>query len=60
MRFGLTRTDYMYVAKCTENNNFQHGQLIPYGNIEISPAAGVLNYGQVIYVFKIVFHVDNS
>nr|XP_043636683.1 branched-chain-amino-acid aminotransferase 2, chloroplastic-like [Erigeron canadensis] len=47
--FGLTRTDYMYMAKCSENNAFQHGRLSDYGNVELSPAAGVLNYGQGLF-----------
>lgn len=41
-------TDYMYIMKCSQQDNrFTEGQLNPYGNIELSPAAGVLNYGQV-------------
>ncbi|POO03756.1 Branched-chain amino acid aminotransferase II [Trema orientale] len=47
--FGVVPTDYMYVMKCSKNENFERGQLNPYGNIEISPAAGVLNYGQGLY-----------
>ena len=47
--FGLTPTDYMYVMKGTHEEHFIEGQLNPYGNIELSPAAGVLNYGQVNY-----------
>ncbi|XP_076928813.1 branched-chain-amino-acid aminotransferase 2, chloroplastic-like [Bidens hawaiensis] len=47
--FGLRRIDYMYKAKCTSNNGFEPGQLSDYGNIELSPAAGVLNYGQGIF-----------
>ncbi|KAI3732952.1 hypothetical protein L1987_64165 [Smallanthus sonchifolius] len=47
--FGLRRTDYMYKAKCTSNNTFEQGQLSVYGNIELSPAAGVLNYGQGLF-----------
>jgi len=44
--FGLVPTDYMYVMKCCEGENFSHGSLIPYGNIEMSPSAGILNFGQ--------------
>ncbi|KAJ0547230.1 putative branched-chain-amino-acid transaminase [Helianthus annuus] len=47
--FGLTRTDYMYKAKCTLNSTFEQGQVTDYGNVELSPAAGVLNYGQGIF-----------
>ncbi|XP_059447825.1 branched-chain-amino-acid aminotransferase 6-like [Corylus avellana] len=44
--FGLIPIDYMYVMKCCEEKNFSDGNLIPYGNIEMSPSAGILNYGQ--------------
>ncbi|XP_057537013.1 branched-chain-amino-acid aminotransferase 2, chloroplastic-like [Amaranthus tricolor] len=47
--FGLTPTDYMYMLKCSKNEEFTNGKLIPYGNIELSPAAAVLNYGQGIF-----------
>lgn len=47
--FGLTPTDYMYVMKCSKGENFKDGRLSRYGNIELSPSAGVLNYGQGIY-----------
>lgn len=47
--FGVVPTDYMYIMKCSKEDNFEKGQLNPYGNIEISPAAGVLNYGQGLY-----------
>ncbi|ONI33326.1 hypothetical protein PRUPE_1G417100 [Prunus persica] len=47
--FGLTPTDYMYVMKCSNNGTFEKGQLNRYGNIELNPAAGVLNYGQGLY-----------
>ncbi|KAK1322768.1 hypothetical protein QJS10_CPA02g00049 [Acorus calamus] len=44
--FGLTQTDYMYVMRCSEDEMFSHGELAPYGNIELSPSSGVLNCGQ--------------
>ncbi|KAL5558732.1 hypothetical protein UlMin_034943 [Ulmus minor] len=47
--FGVVPTDYMFTMKCSKDENFQPGQLCRYGNIEISPAAGVLNYGQGLY-----------
>uniref|UniRef100_A0A803MPS9 Branched-chain-amino-acid aminotransferase n=2 Tax=Chenopodium quinoa TaxID=63459 RepID=A0A803MPS9_CHEQI len=47
--FGLTSTDYMYKMKCFKDEEFAEGKLIPYGNIELSPAACVLNYGQGIF-----------
>lgn len=45
--FGIVPTDYIYIMKCSKDDNFEEGQLCRYGNIELSPAAGVLSYGQV-------------
>lgn len=47
--FGLIPTDYMYTMKCVRGEGFSKGELRRYGNIEISPAAGVLNYGQGLF-----------
>ncbi|XP_043707812.1 branched-chain amino acid aminotransferase 2, chloroplastic-like isoform X2 [Telopea speciosissima] len=44
--FGLVPTDYMYVTKCLKGGDFPDGELVRFGNIELSPSAGVLNYGQ--------------
>ena len=46
--FGFMSTDYMYVMKCSQGENFTKGELQRFGNIELSPSAGILNYGQVI------------
>ena len=45
--FGLTPADYMYVMKCSKDGEFTKGELSRFGNIQLSPSAGVLNYGQV-------------
>ncbi|KMZ64991.1 Branched-chain-amino-acid transaminase [Zostera marina] len=47
--FGLTATDYMYVTKCSEHGMFKKGELQRFGNIEMNPSAGVLNYGQGLF-----------
>ncbi|XP_006651192.1 branched-chain-amino-acid aminotransferase 2, chloroplastic-like [Oryza brachyantha] len=48
--FGLTPTDYMYVMRCSlEDGVFSRGQLSRYGNIELSPSSGVINYGQGLF-----------
>jgi branched-chain amino acid aminotransferase len=36
----------MYMAKTALEKPWEHGELMPYGDISLSPAAGVLNYGQ--------------
>ncbi|ONK76117.1 uncharacterized protein A4U43_C03F24080 [Asparagus officinalis] len=47
--FGVVRTDYMYVMKCSLGDTFSCGELNRYSNIELNPASGVLNYGQGIF-----------
>ncbi|ESQ45567.1 hypothetical protein EUTSA_v10010409mg [Eutrema salsugineum] len=47
--FGLKQTDYMYVMKCDLDGEFSNGGLQRFGNIEVSPSAGVLNYGQGLF-----------
>ena len=37
----------MYVMKCAQGGSFSDGELQRFGNIELNPSAGVLNYGQV-------------
>ncbi|KAG0490758.1 hypothetical protein HPP92_007621 [Vanilla planifolia] len=49
LRFSLTPTDYMYSMKYSKDGGFSQGELIRYGNIELSPSAGVLNYAQGLY-----------
>lgn len=45
--FSFIATDYMYIMKCTRGENFTKGELQRFGNIELNPSAGILNYGQV-------------
>ncbi|KAI9165666.1 hypothetical protein LWI28_018268 [Acer negundo] len=47
--FGFHPTDYMYVMKCSRDGNYSKGELQRFGNIELSPSAGVLNYGQGLF-----------
>ncbi|XP_074294305.1 branched-chain amino acid aminotransferase 2, chloroplastic-like [Silene latifolia] len=58
--FGLLPTDYMYVMKCARGENFQKGELRRYGNIEMSPAAGVLNYGQGLFEGLKAYRTQNG
>jgi hypothetical protein len=37
----------MYLMSCSSDGVFTNGKLVPYGAIELNPAAAVLNYGQV-------------
>ncbi|KAJ6811849.1 branched-chain-amino-acid aminotransferase 5, chloroplastic-like [Iris pallida] len=47
--FELVQTDYMYIAKCSQNGTFSEGELQPFGPIELNPSSAVLNYGQGIF-----------
>ncbi|KAM4088576.1 hypothetical protein ACJW30_07G081400 [Castanea mollissima] len=47
--FSLTSTDFMFEMKCFQGEDFSQGNLIPYGKIELSPAAAILNYGQGLF-----------
>ncbi|GFP87674.1 branched-chain-amino-acid aminotransferase 2 chloroplastic [Phtheirospermum japonicum] len=47
--FGMMQTDCMYMMKCGKDEQFKAGKLSRYGNIELSPSAGVLNYGQGLF-----------
>ncbi|KAL6573079.1 Branched-chain-amino-acid aminotransferase, mitochondrial [Orobanche hederae] len=47
--FGIMPTDHMYVMKCSQGETFSKGGLRRFGNIELSPSAGILNYGQGLF-----------
>ncbi|MBF88164.1 MAG: branched chain amino acid aminotransferase [Candidatus Marinimicrobia bacterium] len=49
LSFSLTPTRSMYKATCLRGEDWNEGDLVPFGNIELSPAAAVLNYGQGIF-----------
>ncbi|XP_074325922.1 branched-chain-amino-acid aminotransferase 2, chloroplastic-like isoform X2 [Apium graveolens] len=58
--FSLMPADYMYTMKCSQGENFTRGQLSRYGNIELSPAACVLNYGQGLLEGAKAFRGENG
>ena len=49
LTFSITPTRSMYEAHCELDGEWDQGKLVPYGNVSMSPAAGVLNYGQGIF-----------
>ena len=49
LTFSLTPTETMYLTTTTANDPWMPGDLRPYGDIPMSPAAGVLNYGQGLF-----------
>jgi hypothetical protein len=44
----------MFVMRCSSGEVFQKGELLPYGPIELNPAAAVLNYGQVCLLCELL------
>ena len=46
--FGRVFSDHMFTADF-EDGEWKNFQIVPYGNIEISPAASALHYGQAIF-----------
>ncbi|MBB69687.1 MAG: branched chain amino acid aminotransferase, partial [Euryarchaeota archaeon] len=49
LTFSMTETDFMYMTKTEIDAPWEPGEMRPYGNISISPAAGVMNYGQGLF-----------
>ena len=44
--WGSIETDFMYVSVCDADKPWTFGEVKPYGDLHISPRAGVINYGQ--------------
>ena len=49
LTFSLTPTETMYLTTTTAEDPWMPGDLRPYGDVPMSPAAGVLNYGQGLF-----------
>ena len=47
--FDALETKSMFKATCKMDESWSGGELVPYGTIQLSPAAGVLNYGQGVF-----------
>ena len=47
--FNAHKTKSMYIAKYDSNGKCLDNGLVPYGDIKLSPAATVLNYGQGVF-----------
>ena len=47
--FDVVKTKSMFKATCPIDGKWSEGSLVPYGTIQLSPAAGVLNYGQGVF-----------
>lgn len=46
--FGKVFSDHMFLAEYN-NGNWERLRIVPYGNLQMSPASSVLHYGQAIF-----------
>ena len=49
MIFSYQKTDRMYISHCKEGGDWSPGVMQDFQNLSMSPAAGVLNYGQGLF-----------
>ena len=49
LTFSFKNTDRMYLATCGQDDEWQSGQMQDFTDLSMSPAAGVLNYGQGLF-----------
>ena len=49
LTFSVTPTRSMYIAECLEGGTWEPKGLVPYGDITLSPASCVINYGQGLF-----------
>lgn len=49
LRFGVDFTDHMFIMKYTKENGWHDGKIIPYGPLNMDPAASVFHYGQEMF-----------
>ncbi|MEA4912364.1 MAG: branched-chain amino acid aminotransferase, partial [Oscillospiraceae bacterium] len=47
--FGSIFTDHMFVMNYTDGQGWHDARIVPYGPIELDPAAMVLHYGQEVF-----------
>jgi len=47
--FSYKPTKSMYIARCKAGEEWEKGSLVPFGDISMSPAACILNYGQGLF-----------
>ena len=58
--FNVIETKSMFKATCKRGEAWRGGGLVPYGKIELSPAAGVLNYGLGCFEGTKAFRTANN
>ncbi|WP_425059854.1 Branched-chain-amino-acid aminotransferase 2 [Sporomusa carbonis] len=58
--FGKIFTDHMFVMDYVTGKGWHNPRIVPYGNIDISPAAMVLHYGQAIFEGMKAFRTEDN
>ena len=58
--FNASKTRSMWVGDCINDETWSRGALEPYGNINISPAACVLNYAQGVFEGMKAYHTKKD
>jgi branched-chain amino acid aminotransferase len=53
--FGKVFSDHMFIMNYTEGRGWHDGRIVPYGPIELDPAAVVLHYAQELFVGQKAF-----
>ena len=53
LTFSFTETDRMYIATCKQGDEWGQGKMQDFQNLSLSPAAGVINYGQGLSLIHI-------
>lgn len=59
LTFGHTKSDHMFVAKYTDGE-WKDFEIVPYQNLELSPACIALHYGQSIFEGMKAFRTEND
>ena len=49
LTFSFTETDRMYIATCKQGEEWEPGIMQDFQDLSLSPAAGVINYGQGLF-----------
>ena len=61
LTFSFTKTDRMYIATCKQGDEWGPGKMQDFQNLSLSPAAGVINYGQGLFEgMKAQYAADGS
>ena len=60
LTFSFTQTKSMFVAKCNLGEEWKRGELKPFSNLSLSPAAVVLSYGQGLFEGMKAYRWDNG